>query len=246
MQRSRASTWAFRANRRKRSRRRSTGRSFVSSAASAESRSTEGRCSPCWCPRPRIARSSSTSTATMPLWSRQGAPCGFSSKAGRRCSFPGGLRSRSGRLAGGWRLSTPADDGRGDFRIVVVPDPEDGPWPAASYLRQGVLAKGWVLLNRVSLGFEVWRQFNGFPPTTDSTAHGDERQGGPMSLAERLGVFVLGSLTPMLALASEERGRPLHFDEVLQSVNAHDPRIRQAVARLRKAESKTTRGARCV
>ncbi len=60
-----------------------------------------------------------------------------------------------------------SDDGRGDFRIVVVPDADDSPWPAASYLRQGVLAKGWVLLNRVSLGFEVWRQFNGFPPTTD-------------------------------------------------------------------------------
>jgi multidrug resistance efflux pump len=59
-----------------------------------------------------------------------------------------------------------ADDGRGNFRIVVVPDPDEGPWPAASYLRQGVLAKGWVLLNRVSLGFEIWRQFNGFPPTT--------------------------------------------------------------------------------
>jgi adhesin transport system membrane fusion protein len=59
-----------------------------------------------------------------------------------------------------------ADDGRGDFRIVVVPDHEDGPWPAPSYLRQGVLAKGWVLLNQVSLGFEIWRQFNGFPPTT--------------------------------------------------------------------------------
>ncbi|MFA9471510.1 MAG: hypothetical protein ACERNK_13135, partial [Deltaproteobacteria bacterium] len=61
-----------------------------------------------------------------------------------------------------------------------------------------------------------------------------------MSLAKGLSVFLLGSLTPMLALASEERGRPLHFDEVLQSVNAHDPRIRQAVAQLRKAESKTT------
>ena len=60
-----------------------------------------------------------------------------------------------------------------------------------------------------------------------------------MSLAVRLGVVVLGSLTPMFAFASEERGRPLHFDEVLQSVNAHDPRIRQAVAQLRKAESKT-------
>ncbi|MBT8467852.1 MAG: TolC family protein, partial [Deltaproteobacteria bacterium] len=60
-----------------------------------------------------------------------------------------------------------------------------------------------------------------------------------MSLAQRLSVFVLGSLSPALALASEEPGRPLHFEEVLQSVNAHDPRIRQAVAQLRKAESKT-------
>lgn len=60
-----------------------------------------------------------------------------------------------------------------------------------------------------------------------------------MSLAVRLSVFVLGSMTPMFAFASEERGRPLHFDEVLQSVDAHDPRIREAVARVRKAESKT-------
>jgi len=60
-----------------------------------------------------------------------------------------------------------------------------------------------------------------------------------MSIAARLGFFVLGSMTPIFAFASEERGRPLHFDEVLQSVNAHDPRIREAVARLREAESNT-------
>lgn len=71
-----------------------------------------------------------------------------------------------GTFGGKVAFVDPADDGRGDFRIVVIPDHEDGPWPAPSYLRQGVLAKGWVLLNRVSLGFEVWRQFNGFPPTT--------------------------------------------------------------------------------
>lgn len=61
-----------------------------------------------------------------------------------------------------------------------------------------------------------------------------------MSRATRLSVLLLGTLTPMLAFASEEPGRPLHFDEVLQSVSAHDPRIRQAVAQLRKAEAKTT------
>ncbi|MGB5348832.1 MAG: TolC family protein [Polyangiales bacterium] len=61
-----------------------------------------------------------------------------------------------------------------------------------------------------------------------------------MSRATGLSVFLLGALAPMLAFASEERGPPLHFDEVLQSVSAHDPRIRQAVAQLRKAEAKTT------
>jgi multidrug resistance efflux pump len=52
----------------------------------------------------------------------------------------------------------------GDFRILVVPDPKDDPWPSANYLRQGVQAKGWVLLKNVPLGWELWRRFNGFPP----------------------------------------------------------------------------------
>jgi cobalt-zinc-cadmium efflux system outer membrane protein len=61
-----------------------------------------------------------------------------------------------------------------------------------------------------------------------------------MSIVARLGVLVLGWLAPALAAASEERGRDLGFDEVLQSVTAHDPRIRQAVERKRKAEGNTT------
>ncbi|MFM9068837.1 MAG: hemolysin D, partial [Planctomycetota bacterium] len=35
--------------------------------------------------------------------------------------------------------------------------------PEAKLLRQGVRANGWVLLNEVSLGYEIWRQLNGFP-----------------------------------------------------------------------------------
>jgi adhesin transport system membrane fusion protein len=56
------------------------------------------------------------------------------------------------------------DDGQGNFRVVVVPDPEDEAWPSTRFLRQGVRANGWVLLNRVRLGYELWRQLNGFPP----------------------------------------------------------------------------------
>lgn len=56
-------------------------------------------------------------------------------------------------------------DGQGSFRILVVPDPEDEPWPSPLYLRQGARANGFVLLDQVSLGYELWRQANGFPPT---------------------------------------------------------------------------------
>lgn len=61
-----------------------------------------------------------------------------------------------------------------------------------------------------------------------------------MKRAAHVGFFVFGWLTPWFAAASDERGRPLHFEEVRQSVEAHDPRIRQAVERLRGAEAKTT------
>jgi cobalt-zinc-cadmium efflux system outer membrane protein len=61
-----------------------------------------------------------------------------------------------------------------------------------------------------------------------------------MRRAVQLGLLVFGWLTPLLAAAAEERGRPLRFEEVLQSVETHDPRIRQAIEQLRAAEGKTT------
>jgi multidrug efflux pump subunit AcrA (membrane-fusion protein) len=62
-----------------------------------------------------------------------------------------------------------ADD-YGRFRVVVSPSETDEPWPDARWLRQGVRANGWILLDRVSLGFELWRQFNGFPPVVSPAA----------------------------------------------------------------------------
>jgi len=55
-----------------------------------------------------------------------------------------------------------ADDGQGRFRAVVSPD-AGAPWPRPDLLRQGTRVSGWVLLGRVSVGYELWRQFNGFP-----------------------------------------------------------------------------------
>ena len=53
--------------------------------------------------------------------------------------------------------------GRGEFRILVAPNKRSN-WPESRYLRQGVRVNAWILLNKVTLGYELWRRFNGFPP----------------------------------------------------------------------------------
>ncbi|SEJ46527.1 Multidrug resistance efflux pump [Cyclobacterium xiamenense] len=48
------------------------------------------------------------------------------------------------------------------YRLLVVPDPDEEPWPEA--LRIGSGADGIALLNDVPVWYEIWRQMNGFPP----------------------------------------------------------------------------------
>lgn len=76
-----------------------------------------------------------------------------------------------GTFGGRVRQMDPTDDGYGRFRIIVEPEEMfDGDrWPEGMFLRQGNQVIGWVFLNRVSLGYELWRQFNGFPPVIAPT-----------------------------------------------------------------------------
>lgn len=77
--------------------------------------------------------------------------------------FSGWPSAAIGTFGGKVAFIDPQDDGKGRFRIVVIPDAAQD-WPAGRYLRQGSRATGWVLMNEVKLGYELWRQFNGFPP----------------------------------------------------------------------------------
>lgn len=71
-----------------------------------------------------------------------------------------------------------AADEKGRFRVVVTPDPQDASWPDAQQLRQGVRVNAWVLLNEVTVGFELWRQINGFPPSPTPVAPPAKASGG--------------------------------------------------------------------
>lgn len=50
----------------------------------------------------------------------------------------------------------------GKYRILVIPDEEEVPWP--DDLRVGTGSDGILLLKDVPLWYELWRQLNGFPP----------------------------------------------------------------------------------
>lgn len=88
------------------------------------------------------------------------------------------------------------DDGTGNVRVWVRPDREwiaqgrDKAWPAIDLLRPGTDAVAWVMLDKVSLGYELWRQFNAFPPNfrvVDSGKKGDEKADGDVSGKESNG-----------------------------------------------------------
>jgi hypothetical protein len=46
--------------------------------------------------------------------------------------------------------------------VLIGPDKNDHPWPSS--LRVGGGVNAMILLNDVPIGYEIWRNINGFPP----------------------------------------------------------------------------------
>jgi multidrug resistance efflux pump len=107
----------------------------------------------------------------MPLI-REGDPVRLQFEGWPAVQFVGWPSVAVGTFGGKVNRVFPTDDGKGNFRVVITPDNhfarEDG-WPN-DFLLQGVRANGWVLLSEVKLGYEVWRQLNGFPKAVDEGA----------------------------------------------------------------------------
>lgn len=98
--------------------------------------------------------------------------------------FSGWPMIAGGTFGGRVAVVDAVDDGKGQYRILVKPDMEaiesgrDEPWPSGNYLRPGTEATGWILLDTVPLGYELWRQFNAFPPTLKDKPGEEGTQGG--------------------------------------------------------------------
>ncbi len=62
----------------------------------------------------------------------------------------------------------------GKFRVIVK-KPENEEWPNEMFLRHGSKVHGFVLLNSVLLGYELWRQANAFPPSFDEVLKNEKK-----------------------------------------------------------------------
>ena len=85
-----------------------------------------------------------------------------------------------GSFGGVVSVVDPSVSGDGTFRILIKPDPEESVnWPNQNILRQGARAVGIVLLDQVSVGYEIWRQINGFPKSMPQGSTRLKKSGKP-------------------------------------------------------------------
>ncbi|MCY7294695.1 efflux RND transporter periplasmic adaptor subunit [Alteromonas sp. a30] len=78
--------------------------------------------------------------------------------------FSGWPSTAIGTFSGEVEFVEPIADEQGRFRVWVKEDAEEHPWPEQKYARLGSRVRGWILLEEVTLGYELWRQLNNFPP----------------------------------------------------------------------------------
>ncbi len=86
--------------------------------------------------------------------------------------FSGWPSISAGTFAGEVLAVDPSLSNNGKFRVLIHPKPGEH-WPDEHYLRLGTRVQGWILLDTVALGYELWRQLNGFPPENNLSTASD-------------------------------------------------------------------------
>lgn len=101
---------------------------------------------------------------------RPGQPVRLQFEGWPAVQFSGWPSVAVGTFPGVVQAVDPSAQPDGRFRVLVTEPDEadiaeaDHPWPDDGFVRFGAAAQGWVLLETVPLGYELWRQLNNFPP----------------------------------------------------------------------------------
>lgn len=88
--------------------------------------------------------------------------------------FSGWPGVSTGTFGGVIKVIDYVDSKGGKYRVLVVPDPAEDPWP--KQLRVGTGTYGWGMLRKVPVWYELWRQLNGFPPDITKDASAEKKK----------------------------------------------------------------------
>ena len=77
--------------------------------------------------------------------------------------FSGWPSVAQGIFDGRVRALDPAAGGNGLFRVLIEPMPGKPGWPDQRFTRLGAKVRGWIQMETVTVGYELWRQLNDFP-----------------------------------------------------------------------------------
>lgn len=95
----------------------------------------------------------------------EGAPVRLQFEGWPAVQFSGWPSMAVGTFSGLVAAVDPSAQTNGRFRVLVIEDPDaETGWPDQRFVRFGSNARGWILLDTVSAGYEVWRRLNNFPP----------------------------------------------------------------------------------
>jgi len=77
--------------------------------------------------------------------------------------FSGWPAVAQGIFDGRVRALDPTSTSSGLFRVLIEPLPGKKPWPDLRFTKLGAKVRGWIQMETVSIGYELWRQLNDFP-----------------------------------------------------------------------------------
>ncbi|WP_408590990.1 HlyD family secretion protein [Novosphingobium sp.] len=99
--------------------------------------------------------------------------------------FSGWPSVAQGMFDGQVRSIDPSALDNGLFRVLVEPLPGARPWPDSAFVRLGSKVRGWIQMETVSVGYELWRQLNDFPLEMTPPENPGPRKGLGKALSDK-------------------------------------------------------------
>ncbi len=94
---------------------------------------------------------------------RRGQPVRLHFEGWPAIQFSGWPSVAQGMFDGRVLAIDPSAQASGLFRVLVEPMPGKPAWPDENYIRLNSKVRGWIQMETVTIGYELWRQLNDFP-----------------------------------------------------------------------------------